>query len=181
MHLRTRYRLSAVPFALVAVCAGCVLALVAVLVVGPIRAALAAEVPALPWVVFGATLLVPLGFFGWYARNFAEVRQGVLRLGTVGGSRRVDLRRLSSVHVHAKSPSTSSRNLHELLLCLRDASGGELWLPLNAWRDEDLLMARVLRGTVDSRIRIEGEPMLVRRFSGLLDTYKSWDRRQAAA
>ena len=56
-----------------------------------------------------------------------------------------------------------------------------VFLPLNSWRDEDLLMARLLRATVDCRVRIEGEPHLVQRFSGLLDTYKSWDRQQVAA
>jgi hypothetical protein len=68
-----------------------------------------------------------------------------------------------------------------LILRLEDEAGRDLYLPLGAWRDEDLLMARVLRATVDRRVRIEGDPHLVKRFSGVLETYKSWNRQQAAA
>jgi hypothetical protein len=42
-------------------------------------------------------------------------------------------------------------------------------------------MARLLRATVERKVRIEGDPMLVRRFSGLLNSYKSWELQQAAA
>lgn len=181
MYLRARYKPSAVPFALIAICGACVLAMFAVLLVAPVRQALADEVAALPWVVLGATLLAPLASLGWYAATFAEVNNGILRLRTLAGSRRVDLWHLVAVDVHPKTASEAARRRHELLLRLEDEAGRELWLPLKAWRDEELLVARVLRGTVDSRIKVEGDAALVRRFSGLLDTYKSWDRQQAAA
>ena len=42
---------------------------------------------------------------------------------------------------------------------LEDEAGNEVWVPLNSWRDEDLLMARLLRATVERRVKIEGDPI----------------------
>lgn len=182
MNFRTRYKLSSIPLPLVALCVASLIGLVALLVVPGAKEFLDDQMKWLSLIAIGVTALAPLVFLAWYAFSFAEVRRGQFRMRslTSGGSA-VDLKRLAVADVHAKTGSGSKRKRFELILRLEDEAGNEVWVPLNAWRDEDLLMARLLRATVERRIKIGGEPMLVRRFSGLLDTYKSWDRRQAAA
>ena len=182
MHFRTRYRLSAVPLPFVVMCVACAITLVCLLAVPVVKHFLERQVGVSNEVMMGVASLAPLVFLLWYALTFAEVRRGRFRVRSLrGGGPGVNLKALAAVDVHAKARSGGKRRQHELILRLEDAAGNEAWLPLNAWRDEDLLMARVLRATVERRVRIEGEPLLVRRFSGLLDTYKSWDRQQAAA
>ncbi|MCW2927867.1 MAG: hypothetical protein JWM86_1835 [Thermoleophilia bacterium] len=189
MHYRTRYKVSAVPFVLVSVCLA---ALVAVLWVPRVAPTLSKQIPMLPWLIIGVALALPLAFGVWYLMSYVEVRRNVLAIRSLLTVHAVDLRLLVGAEVFGKgnidagTPSGTSgesggRKRFELVLRLEDAEQRVLWLPLNAWRDEDLLMARVLRATVERRVRIEGDPMLVRRFSGLLDSYKSWDRQQAAA
>jgi hypothetical protein len=181
MHFRTRYRLSSVPMPIIAICVACVIALVALLAIPAATSFLSEQLGALPWIVMGVAAIAPAVFLAWYALTFADVRGGRFRVRSLFGGQVADLRRLVAADVHAKDTSSSRRNRYQLVLRLEDEDGREVWLPLNSWRDEDLLMARVLRATVERRVRIEGDPMLVRRFSGLLDTYKSWDRQQAAA
>lgn len=181
MHIRTRYRFSAVPTPIIAICLVCVLTLIALVAFPPIKRILDQQLGMLPWVVVVVAILAPLAFLCWYMFTFAEVRRGRFRMRSMGGSSRVDLRRLATVEVFAKSGSTSKRRRHELILRLEDEHGQQAWLPLNVWGDEDLLMARLLRATVERKVKIEGEPVLVRRFSSLLASYKSWDRQQAAA
>jgi hypothetical protein len=165
----------------IGICVACVLALVALLVLPPVNDFVEDQGGVLKKAVLGVTLLVPVAFFGWYMLTYVEVRRGVLRVSTMLNGPTLDLRRLARVEVHSRTSSRSKRRRFELILHMEDDDGSELWLPLNSWRDEDLVMARLLRATVDRKVRIEGDPMLVRRFSGLLDTYKSWDRQQAAA
>ena len=167
-------------FLILAACAGVVL-LALLRAWSPIWGFFDDQAGWLPWVVVAVAALVPLAVLSWYSMTWAEVRRSAFTVRTLTGSRRVDLRRLDSVHVFARTPSERGSKKHQLLLQLRDSQGGEAWLPLNVWRDEDLLMARVLRATVERRVQIEGDPKLVRRFSGLLVTYRSWDRQQAAA
>lgn len=181
MHVRTRYRMSAVPTPIVCICVACFVVLGVILAVPQIQGMLADEMGILKWVVITAAILAPIAFLGWYSLTWAEVRNGRFKVRSISGGYRVDLRRLAAVDVHPKPRSASPRRRHELILRLEDSNGGEAWLPLNVWRDEDLLMARVLRASVERKVAIEGDPMLVRRFTSLLDTYKSWDRQQAAA
>lgn len=181
MHLRTRYRLSAVPTPLIVICVGCVVALVALLAVEPVKVFLREQLNVLPWVVLGVSIAAPVAFGAWYLFTWAEVRNGRFRIRSLSGGHRVDLRRLAAVDVYPRSASSTGRRRHDLLLRLEDEQGGEAWLPLNVWRDEDLLMARVLRATVERKVKIEGDPLHVKRFSGLLETYKSWDRQQGRA
>ncbi len=182
MVFRTRYRLSSVPLPMVALCVASLIGLVALLVVPGVKSFLQDQMPALPLIAMCLSALAPVVFLAWYACSFAEVRRGRFRVRSLmGGGTAVDLKSLAVADVHAKSGSGSKRRRFELILRLEDQAGNEVWVPLNSWRDEDLLMARLLRATVERRVKIEGDPMLVRRFSGLLDTYKSWDRQQAAA
>lgn len=191
MHHRSRYRLSFPPFAIVMACAA---ALVAIWL-GPLGPLLEGQAPLLPKLVIAVAVLIPVTFAAWYLFSYADVRRHRLTVRSTLSASRVDLRLLVAAEVFDKpSPTIMSwvmgqggfgvstrRRQHELMLLLTDEDGRQVLLPLNAWRDEDLLMARVLRATVERRVRIDGEPMLVRRFSGLLDSYKSWDRQQAAA
>ncbi len=182
MVLRTRYRLSSIPLPMVALCVASLIGLVALLVVPAAKSFLREQWDLLPLVAAGISALAPLVFLVWYALSFAEVKHGRFRVRTfLGGGTGVDLKTLAVADVYAKARSGSKRRQFELILRLEDERGDVVWVPLNAWRDEDLLMARLLRATVDRRVKIEGDPLLVRRFSGLLDTYKSWDRQQAAA
>jgi hypothetical protein len=179
MHIRTRYRMSAVPMPLFGICLACLVALVAILAVDPIHALLAEQLHVLPWVVLVVAAAAPLAFCAWYLLTWAEVRNGRFRIRSLGRVNRVDLRRLASVEVYPRSGSgDGGRHRHDLVLCLEDEQGAQAWLPLNVWRDENLLMARILRATVERRVKIEGDPLLVKRFGGLLDTYKSWDSQQ---
>jgi hypothetical protein len=182
MVFRTRYRLSSVPLPMVALCVASLIGLVALLVVPAVKEFLADQMSSLPLIAMAVTALAPVVFLAWYVFSFAEVRRGRFRIRSLlGGGTGVDLKTLAVADVHAKSRSGSKRQRFELILRLEDEAGNEVWVPLNSWRDEDLLMARLLRATVERRVKIGGDPMLVRRFSGLLDTYKSWDRQQAAA
>ena len=167
---------------MVALCVASLIGLVALLVVPAVKSFLEDQMNSLPLIAMAIAALAPIVFLAWYAFSFAEVRHGGFFIRTLSGRGPiVDLKSLAVADVHAKSGSGSKRNRFELILRLEDEAGNEVWVPLNSWRDEDLLMARLLRATVERRVKIGGEPMLVRRFSGLLDTYKSWDRQQAAA
>lgn len=190
MHHRSRYRLSFPPFAIVT---ACVAALVAMWL-GPLSGILERQAEFLPRLVVASAIFLPLAFLGWYLFSFVDVCRGRLTVRSTFHASRMDLRALAAVEVFAKPTptimswiagqggfgvSTNSRR-HELMLLLTDEDGGRVLLPLNAWQNEDLLMARVLRATVERRVRIDGEPLLVRRFTGLLNSYKSWDHQQAA-
>ncbi len=173
MHFRTHLRVSAVPFVLVTTS---VVAFIAVMWVPKVKPWLADQISLLPTVVLAASALIAVMFAAWYLLSYAAVRRNVLTVRSITSRHKVDMRNLVAAEVFPKG-----RKKFALVLRLEDATGRQVFLPLNTWRDEDLLMARVLRATVDSKVRIEGEPLLVKRFSGLLDTYKSWDRQQAAA
>lgn len=185
MHLRVRYRLSFAPFAIIG---ACVAAIVAIWL-GPLHEVFEHTARVVPLALTGLCLLVPVAFLAWYAFSYVDVCRNTLTVRSTFHAARVDLRELSQVEVYAREPGAVARLLMggvarrdlDLLLRIEDEQGGRVLLPLNAWRDEELLMARVLRGTVDRRVRIEGDPFVVRRFSGLLYTYKSWERRQQAA
>jgi hypothetical protein len=181
MHLRTRYRLAAVPTPLLVICTLCVLSILAMVAVPQVKDALGEQLGALPWLVLGVAIAAPTAFLFWYALTWSEVRNGRFRIRSMRGGHLVDLRRLAAVDVYPRTTSSSKRRRHDLVLRLEDELGGQAWLPLNVWRDEDLLMARVLRATVERRVAIEGDPLLVKRFTGLLETYKSWDRQQGRA
>lgn len=178
MNFRTHLRVSPVPFLIVV---GSLIALVAVLWVPKIKSVLAEQVSFLPTVVLCVSILLPVAFLAWYLLSYADVRRGTFTVRSLTRKHRVDLKRLVEAEVIGKSGNGSKRKQFELILRLEDEDGRQVYLPLNSWRDEDLLMARILRATVDRKVRIDGEPILVRRFSGLLDSYKSWDRQQAAA
>lgn len=181
MHIRTRLKISAIPSFITFVTCGSVVALVAMQLYDPFRDMLREQLDALPMVVLCAAIVLPLLCAAWYALNFADVRRGRLQVRSLFQRQHADLRRLESVYVYSRTASRRKRKAHELLLQVVDADGREVWLPLNVWRDEDLLMARVLRATVECRVPIEGDPLLVKRFSRLLKTYRSWDRQQAVA
>ncbi len=167
---------------MVALCVASLIGLVALLIVPAVKEFLADQMSSLPLIAVLVTALAPVVLIAWYAFSFAEVRHGGFYIRTLTGRGPiVDLRTLTVANVHAKSRSGSKRQRFDLILRLEDEAGNAVWVPLNSWRDEDLLMARLLRATVERKVKIEGDPMLVRRFSGLLDTYKSWDRQQAAA
>lgn len=178
MHYRTHPRFSAVPAFALSLSSTIMLA---ILFVPSTAGFLREQLTSLPWITLGVAGFVLLSVCSWFALSFAEVRRGQLRVRSVRSRQRVDLRALKIAEVHAKSAGGSRRAAFQLMMRLEDTDGRELWLPLNVWRDEDLLMARVLRATVDRRVRIDGDPLVVRRFSGLLNSYKSWDRQQAAA
>ncbi|MEO6867410.1 MAG: hypothetical protein ABI200_05265 [Gaiellales bacterium] len=173
MHYRARYKLTAVPFVVVTVC---LVALVAVLWAPHLGRLLSEQIPILPQVVIGVASLIPIAFLCWYMSSYVDINRGVLRVRSVLRLQRVNLRKLSQAEIFGRRDGKKFK----LILFLADAEGRQLFLPLDTWRDEDLIMARVLRATVERRVKIEGEPMLVRGFSRLLDTYKSWDRQQAA-
>jgi hypothetical protein len=191
MHHRSRYRLSFPPFAIVTACAAVLVAIW----IGPLGPLLERTNHSLPKLVIAVCALLPFAFLGWYLFSFADVRRTTLTVRSLFHASRLDLRTLVKAEVFAKpTPTimsflmgqggmgvTEKQRRHELMLLLTDEEGRQVLLPLNAWRGEELLMARVLRATVERRVRIDGEPLLVRRFSGLLDSYRSWDRQQAAA
>jgi len=178
MHIRTRQRIHPLLFLVIASLA---FYLAMLLVVPALEAFLADLVSFLP----RATMMV--SFFTLSAIaikhywTYADVSRGQLHVRSVTKTQRVELRRLAGVEVLAKHGSSAKRKQFELLLLLTDVDGRRVVLPLNQWRDEDLLMARVLRATVDRKVRIEGDPLLVKRFAKLLETYKSWDRQLAPA
>lgn len=191
MHHRSRYRLSFPPFAIVTACA----AALAAIWFGPLGDWLGHQPDFLLLAIVGICTLLPAAFSAWYLFSYADLRGTRLTVRSMLSARRIELRELVAAEVYAKPSPTVMDFLmgqggfgvskharrHDLMLLLTDESGAQALLPLNSWRSEDLLMARVLRATVERRVRIAGEPLLVRRFSGLLDTYRSWDRQQAAA
>ncbi|MCW2949146.1 MAG: hypothetical protein JWN41_159 [Thermoleophilia bacterium] len=154
--------------------------LLAVLVVHRLSNFLAQQFSALPMITACVAGLGPLAFVVWYLLSYAHVHQGKLRVRSIMTKQMIDLRKLVGAEVYNRGRGNGNRGKFHLMLHLEDDDGRQLWLPLNTWRDEDLLMARVLRATVDCKVRIEGDPLLVRRLSGLLQTYKSWDRQLAA-
>lgn len=170
--------MSAIPAPLLVICASCVVVLVALITTTQLNEILAEQLAVLPYVALGVSILVPLAFLVWYSFTWVEVRNGRFRIWSLRGGLAVDLRRLHAVDVFPRTASSSKRRRHDLVLRMEDQNGAQAWLPLNVWRDENLLMARVLRATVERKVTIEGDPILVRRFSSLLDTYKSWDRQQ---
>jgi len=178
MNYRTRYRVSSVPFFVVTISLFAVLAL---LIRPQFGAWLNEQFPALNYVVLGVGILLPLVFSFWYFSSYAQVRRGWFTVRSMFGKQHVHLKELAFAEVYPKARSHRKGKAFELILRLEDVDGRQVWLPLNAWRDEDLLMARLLRATVECRVPIGGEPLLVKRFSGLLDSYKSWDRQQAVA
>ncbi|MBC7462092.1 MAG: hypothetical protein H7287_12075 [Thermoleophilia bacterium] len=153
---------------------------IAVIAVHQFAGFLAAQMSLLPLITACVAALGPVAFLVWYFMSFAHVRRGGLRVRSLTTKQVVDLRKLVSAEVYERGRSSNKHGKFRLLLHLEDSDGRQLWLPLNAWQDEDLLMARVLRATVDCKVRIEGDPVPVRRLSGLLQTYKSWDRQLAA-
>lgn len=170
MHIRTRYRIHTTPFVIVLVCA---LTLIAVVTMHRVSSFLSEQMDMLPLITMVIASLGPVLFLTWYLTCFAEVRRTQLTVRWFWRVQRADLRRLEHVEV---LPAGRKK----LVMLLEDARGAQVWLPLSAWSDEDLLMARVLRATVDCRLRIDGDPLIVQRFSGVLDSYKSWDRQLAA-
>lgn len=157
--------------------------LVAVVTVHTVATWLHQNLPIPTWIVLVLTAIPPLLLFAVYMLSFAELQRGTLRCRNLRRSQKVALRRLIEAEIYDRSGKSNARGrkARKLVMRLRDRQGGEVWLPLDSWNDEDLLMAVVLRSTVDCRVRIEGDPDAVLRFSGLLDSYKSWDRQQAAA
>ncbi|MCW2962659.1 MAG: hypothetical protein JWM25_1808 [Thermoleophilia bacterium] len=157
------------------------LAIIAVLAVPQVAGPLRAQSAWLPWIAVAMASIVPLTFLYWYSCSFVEVRRGHLCLRSIRSRQIVDLRTLVSAEVYARGRGASKGKPQQLSLWMEDEAGRELHLPLNSWQDEQLLMARVLRATVDRKVRIDGEPALVERFAGLLESYKSWDRQQRMA
>lgn len=175
MTHRTRYRIAPLPFFLVSLC----LLVIATLVLRPqFGAWLDDQAPMLSMIVMAAASILPSLFFFWYISSFAEIQLQRLRVRSMFGNHSVDLRMITAVDVFPKSTARGKRKQLELIMRLEDINGDEVWLPLNAWRDEDLLVARLLRATVEKRIPIGGEPEHVERFTSLLGRYKSWDRQQ---
>lgn len=176
MHYRTRYKLSVVPFVAISFSL-----IVLGFVAGVARAweALAGQIWYLPWMVIAVAALVPLTFAVWYAASFVDVRSGHLSLRSTIHVQHVDLRQLVRAEVLG-AETTSRRKKYKLTMLLVDADDNQLMLPLNTWRDEELLMAPVLSATVERQVVIKGGHKLVRRFSGLLEQYKTWERQLAA-
>ena len=177
MNHRSHYKIQTVPLTIVVFSA---MLFIAVIAVHQVAGFLAAQMAMLPFITACVAALGTIAFLIWYFLSFAHVRRGELRVRSLTTKQLVDLRKLVSAEVYGRGRSSNKRGKFRLLLHLEDSDGRQLWLPLNSWQDEDLLMARVLRATVDCKVRIEGDPMLVRRLSGLLETYKSWDRQLAA-
>lgn len=187
MHFRTHYRLHAVPMTIIAISASLLAALV---FVQRIVDFLGAQLPSLPLITMITAIALPVAVIIWYALSFAEVHRGILRLRSLRGRSTVDLRSLVEIEVYERGRvgdtgdggggRGAKRRAFNLLMRLQDSSGSELWLPLNAWQDEDLLLALILRATVSRKVTIGGDPAIVRRFSSLIESYRSWDRQQAA-
>jgi hypothetical protein len=172
MNFRTYHRIHRVPSTILFVC---LITFSAVLSIGQVAEFLRDQSKLLPMIVLAGTAIGPVLFVFWYLTCYAAVRRSTLRVKWFWRTQTINLRRLEQAEVLA-----TGRGERSLVMRLEESDGTQLWLPLTTWRDEDLLMARVLRATVDCRVRIEGDPMLVRRFARVLDTYKSWDRQLAA-
>ena len=170
MNIRTRYRIHTTPFLIMVVC---VATIISVLAFPSVPAFLREQASLLPLATLLVASLGPVLFLTWYLSCYADVRRAKLTVRWFWRVQRVDLRRLEYAEV---LPAGRGK----LVMLLEDSRGAQTWLPLAAWRDEDLLMARVLRATVDCRIKIDGDPFVVKRFAGVLDSYKSWDRQLAA-
>lgn len=177
MNYRTRYRVSSVPLFVVSACLCMLLALTR-----PIfRSWLDEQVPNLAYMALGVGVLLPLVFSFWYLSSYAQVRHGWFTVRSMLHRQRTNLKALAYAEVYPKARRRGRKNAYDMILRLEDAEGRQVWLPLNSWRDEDLLMARLLRATVECRVTIEGDPLQVKRFGRLLDSYKSWERRLTAA
>lgn len=170
MNIRTRYRIHTTPFVIVLVCA---VTVIAVITMNQVSSFLREQLELLPTITIIIASLGPVLFLCWYLSSYADVRRARLTVRWFWRVQRLDLRRL----VHAE---VLPAGRGKLVMLLEDQRGAQVWLPLSAWRDEDLLMARVLRATVDCKVRIDGDPFVVKRFAGVLDSYKSWDRKLAA-
>jgi hypothetical protein len=177
MNHKSHTRIQSVPLVIVVLSA---VLLIAVLTVRQVSGFLSSQMHALPLITACVAALGPVLFLSWYCLSYAHIRRGQLRVRSLMTRQLIDLRSLVAAEVHSRNRSNGKRGNFALLLHLEDSEGRQLWLPLNTWQDEDLLMARVLRATVDCKVRIEGDPMLVRRLSGLIESYKSWDRQLAA-
>lgn len=153
----------------------CFVALFLVLSVSQVSDFLREQNKYLPMVTLAVSAVGPLLFIIWYATCYADVRRSTLKVQWFWRAQYINLRKLEQCEVLAAGRGTGA-----LVMRLEESDGTQLWLPLLTWRDEDLLMARVLRATVDCRVKIEGDPMLVRRFSRVLASYKSHDRQLAA-
>lgn len=171
MSIRLRYRIHTTPFIIVAICA---VMLVAVVTMSRVAQFLGEQVSWLPLATIIVAAAGPVLFFTWYFSCYAEVRRGKLRLRWFWRKQLVSLKRLTYVEVLPRGRGKS------LVMYLEDESGAQAWLPLNSWRDEELLMASVLRATVERRVRIEGETSTVERFGGVLRDYRSYESRLAA-
>jgi hypothetical protein len=116
----------------------------------------------------------------WWWFSYAAIRRHKFTVRTIGSKQQVQLNRLVAAEIFPK-PGRQRGGRPQLVLKLEDRRGQQVYLPLGAWHAEHLLMARVLRATVDCKVRIEGEPELVRSFGGMIKAYRSWDHQQAAA
>ena len=174
MHLRTRYRLGmigVIPTIMLLISAA---AAVAVLV-PPGHDFLVTElgVPRIVW--FGLAAVVLTAVLAWYALTYVSVDNGKLTMRSMRGRSQVRLRRLD----FAELISLGGRK-GGIVVRLEDMEDGEVYLPLGPWRDEDLLVAIILRATVTRRVKIEGDPEVVEVFTNLKASYRSWEGKQAA-
>lgn len=172
MNFRTYHRIHRVPSTILFVC---LVTFLVVLNVSTVTDFLREQNKVLPMVTLAVTALGPLLFVIWFSTCYADVRQGTLRVSWFFRKQRINLRKLVQAEVLG-----TGRGGKSLVMRLEAEDGTQLWLPMMTWRDEDLLMARVLRAAVDCKIKVDGDPMLVRRFARVLDSYKSWDRQLAA-
>lgn len=173
MRIRTYHRINTGPALILT---ASLLTLIAVLTIKSFSDLLREQLEVLPLMVIGLTVIMPILFSAWYLSCYAESQRGILRVRWFWRVQQIDLKLLE----HAEVFPVGGKKGKALALRLEDENGFQLWLPLDSWRDESLLMACVLRATVDRRVLIDGDPRIVRRFSSVLDSYKSWDRKLAA-
>lgn len=181
MRTRTRYRVRFVPALMVLASA---LIFGGILLVPQIGRSLERSFELLPWLLLGLTGSVLLTFASWWTVCYAEVERGVLRVSSLRSKRAVNLRLLASAEVHIRGRKKGRGRKQAagyVALRLTDRDGRVVWVPLDVWADENVLLARIMRAAVDRRVRIDGEPNAVGRFTKLRESYKSWDRQQAAA
>lgn len=181
MHLRSRYRMRPVTMALASLS---VLPLFALVATGGVGSWLR-ELTALPtWAFAVAAVIPPLLIWTWYMLSFVELRTGQLVCRGLNRARIVDLRLLVEVEVAPRSRGVTAGSgrtrTAPLVLVLRDADGMEVALPLASWRDEDLLLAAVLRHAVDRRVRVGGDPQCLRELDGMLRSHRGAHLREAA-
>ena len=119
-------------------------------------------------VTFGFVLLL-------YALTFISVDRGRLTMRSLRGKSGVNLRRLD----YAELISLGGRK-GGIVVRLEDLDGGEVYLPLGPWRDEDLLVAIILRAAVARKVKIEGDAEVVEVFTALKQSYRPREGQQAA-